>query len=310
MNSTNKYGLIYPPFLHKNSKVAIVSPSGRIADDLLQGMCKRLKNWGVLPVCGKYADESCGRFAGTEKQRLTDLQWALDAPDIDAIFCSRGGYGCVHLIDKLNWKRFHESPKWLIGYSDITILLETINLQGFASIHAPMARHFSESREEDDAMIFLQKLLFGEDLKYRLPAHSLNRYGKSEGILTGGNLSIICSLRGTVFDQIRSGRILFIEDTGEEPYRIERMMYSLKLSGILGELSGLIIGQFSDYTEDLLMLNSVYEIIANTVAEYAYPVCFDFPVGHVTRNYPLMCGGKYSFEVNADETELYTLCTL
>lgn len=293
-----------PPFLQPGDSVAIVSPSGNIDAKYLDGMASRLKSWGLDVLIGSFADAEYGRFAGTDDLRLYDLQAALDAPNIKAIFCSRGGYGCVHLLDRINWTHFRKSPKWLIGFSDITILHAAIQHQGFCSIHAPMARHFTEEDENDKSVCFLKDFLFGEKLNYVIPAHPLNRLGKTTKKLIGGNLSVLCGLRGTPFDLIPENAILFIEDIGEKPYQVERMLYNLKLGGIPEKLSGLIIGQFTEYEEDPLMMQSLYENIASLVAEYDYPVCFDFPVGHVTENYPLICGGKCDFEVLEEGVKL------
>jgi len=302
-----KKELIMPPFLQSGDKVAIVSPSGKMDVKYIEGMAARLKSCGLQVLIGSFADAEYGRFAGTDDVRLYDLQSALDAPNVKAIFCSRGGYGCVHLVHRLNWTHFKKSPKWLIGYSDITILHAAIQHQGCASIHAPMAKHFTEEDEADEAVHLLKSFLFGEKLSYAVPNHPLNKQGRATGKLTGGNLSVLCGLRGTSFDLIPENAILFIEDIGERPYQVERMLYNLKLGGILEKLSGLIIGQFTDYEEDPLMMLPLYENMASLVAEYDYPVCFDFPVGHVTKNYPLICGGNYSFEVREEGVKLELL---
>ncbi len=295
---------LIPPTLKKHNIVAIVSPSGKICTEYLDGIIKRLRNWDLVPVKGEYAEAEFGRYAGTDSERLSDLQEAMDNPEIKAIFCSRGGYGCVHLLEKLNWKKFKKHPKWIIGYSDITILHSAAQYYGFASLHAPMARHLTETAEDDIATKHLQKILFGEQISYQLPSHYLNRFGKASGILRGGNFSVLYGLRGTQFDIIPENTILFLEDIGEKPYHIERMLYNLKIGGILEKLSGLIIGQFTDYEEDTEMPLPLYETIASLVSDYDYPVCFNFPVGHVTYNLPMICGSKCSFEVSGSGVEL------
>ncbi|MCD7973132.1 MAG: LD-carboxypeptidase [Candidatus Azobacteroides sp.] len=297
-------GGVYPGFLEKGDKVCIISPSGKVSSDFLSGMEKRLRTWELEVSLGTYADAAYRRFAGTDKQRLADLQQALDNPDIKAIFCSRGGYGCIHLLDKINWSAFSCQPKWLIGYSDITVFHSAITNQGIVSVHAPMARHFTETGEDDSSLLFLKNLLFGKQVSYTLPAHPLNRTGKTKGRMTGGNLSVLSGLRGTETDIIPQGAILFIEDIGEQPYHIERMLYNFKLGGILQHLSGLIIGQFSGCKEDPQMPKPLYETISALISAYTYPVCFNFPVGHVTENYPLLCGAACCLEITSHGTSL------
>ncbi|MCL1943142.1 MAG: LD-carboxypeptidase [Candidatus Azobacteroides sp.] len=293
-----------PPFLKPGDQVAIVSPSGKINPDYIAGEMKRLQDFGLIPVPGKYVSGTYGRYAGTDAERLFDLQEALDNPGIKAVFCSRGGYGCIHLADKLQWNKFRRHPKWMIGYSDITIIHSMVQHLGFTSLHAPMARHLTEMPEDDISVRYLRKILFGERIRYRHLSHDLNRNGKTTGVLRGGNLSVLYGLRGTRFDLIPGNTVLFLEDTGEKPYHVERMMYNLKLGGILEKLSGLIIGQFSDYEEDPEMPKPLFKTIADMVSEYAYPVCFGFPVGHVTYNLPMICGGMHDFEVSEQGVDL------
>lgn len=280
-----------PQALQKGSKIIIVSPAGKIEPEFVYGAVDLLKSWGLKVEISKSALSSFGRYAGTDQERLEDLQNALDRPDIDVILCSRGGYGVIHLIENLSFQKLQEHPKWLIGYSDISILHAAMQQNGVASIHAPMCRHLSEEKEDISAL-FLKEILFGQKPTYKLESHSLNRKGTTTGILKGGNLSILASLRGTPYDINPENTILFIEDIGEKPYHIERMMYNLKLGRILQNISGLIVGQFTNYPEDSSMYKTVYQTIADVVSEYDYPVCFNFPVGHVEKNYPLICGSE------------------
>ncbi len=299
--------LRFPPFLEKGDKVTILSPSGKIDKNFLLGARKRLESWGLQVVMGKHAAGSSGRFAGTVKQRLADFQKALDDEKVKAIVCSRGGYGAVHLIDKLDFTAFKEHPKWLCGYSDITLLHELFQSEGYASLHSLMARHLAVEPEEDICTQAFKNLLFGQLPDYICGGHKLNRKGKATGMLRGGNLSVLYGLRGTKYDIPAKDTILFIEDIGERPYHIDRMMNNLKLGGVLERLSGLIVGQFTEYEEDLSMGGEVYQLIADAVKEYDYPVCFDFPVGHVKSNYPLVCGSLVELEVTKKVTELKTL---
>lgn len=302
--------LIFPPFLQEGDRVIILSPSGKIDKSFLKGAEKRLKSWGLEVVLAKHADGSDGTYAGSIRQRLDDLQNALDDEKAKVIFCSRGGYGAVHLVGKLDFTRFKEHPKWLVGFSDITALHNVFQQQGFASLHAPMARHLTVEPENDFCTQALKDILFGnlpheeERLCYTCPAHKLNHRGEGEGILRGGNLAVAYGLRGTPYDIPAEGTILFIEDVGERPHAVERMMYNLKLSGVLEKLSGLIIGQFTEYEENYSLGKELYGALADLVKEYDYPICFNFPVGHVTMNVPLINGAAVKLEVGKKEVKL------
>jgi muramoyltetrapeptide carboxypeptidase len=301
--------MVFPEFLKKDDKVIMVSPAG-VIDSILVGQAGAcIKSWGLEVVYGENVSVSYGRYSGTPEQRFFDLQKALDDPDFKAIFCSRGGYGTIQILDKLNFDRFIENPKWVIGYSDITMLHARIQMTGTASIHGGMARLLAEcyektSRNTDEPVNMLHDILFGKLPSYIAPHNELNIIGKSCGQLWGGNLAILLSLRGTKFDYIPEGGILFIEDTGEKPYAIERMLFNLKLGGVFNKISGLIVGMFSDYEEDPLMKKTVYEIISDMVSEYNFPVCFNFPVGHVKINLPLITGSTVLMEVNQDASTL------
>jgi len=298
--------MLTPPFLEKGSVVRLVSPAGFIDSELVEGAQKCLQNWGLIARIGKYAMSCYGRFSGTSEQRLFDLQEALDDTECNAIFFTRGGYGTIQILDKLNWNTFKKHPKWLIGYSDITMLHVLLQKEGIASIHGGMAKILAESlMSEQEHVQILQQILFGTLPTYHCQAHVFNRFGVAEGLLCGGNLSILYSLRGTPYDTIPEKSILFIEDIGEKPYLVDRMMHNLKLGGILSRISGLIVGTFSDYEEDPLFGKTLREIIADAVSEYTYPVCFDFPVGHDGRNLPLICGAMVRFEVGKESTFLH-----
>jgi muramoyltetrapeptide carboxypeptidase len=290
--------MINPPFLRIGDCVRLVSPAGAINPVIIDEAETCLRSWGLNVIRGKFVSSRLGRFSGSISQRLFDFQEAFDDPECKAIFCSRGGYGSVHLLSKIDFACFHANPKWLIGYSDITLLHACLQIEGFTSIHGGMAKVLV--REAKEPAMLLHDLLWGKMPEYGIKHHLLNRIGKATGPLHGGNLSILYSLRGTPYDNIPKGAVLFIEDVGEKPYAIDRMMYNLKLGGILKNLSGLIIGQFSDYEEDPDFGKSVYEIIYDAISEYSYPVCFDFPVGHVDLNLPLIMGHTVNFEVNQE----------
>lgn len=294
-----------PAFLQKGSVVRLVSPAGVIDSDLVEGADECLQGWGLDVRVGSNALNRNGRFAGTQEQRLENLQDALDDAECRAIFCTRGGYGTVQILDKIRWNGFLRHPKWLVGYSDITMLHAFLWQQGITSIHGGMAKALTESLLEGSEHVGqLKKILFGTLPTYRCEAHPLNRLGLAEGRLVGGNLSILYSLRGTPYDGIPDKSILFIEDIGERPYVVDRMMNNLKLGGILSKLSGLIVGNFSDYEEDPLFGKTMLEIIADAVTEYDYPVCYGFPVGHDGRNLPLVSGADVQFEVRPEGIRL------
>ncbi len=302
--------LIFPPYLQAGDKVIVLSPSSKIDKAFLKGARKRLEAWGLEVVMAKHAAGSNGTYAGTIRQRLDDLQAAMDDGQAKAILCSRGGYGAVHLVGKLDFTRFREHPKWLIGFSDITALHNVLQHEGFASLHAPMARHLTVEPEDDFCTEALRNLLFGNALSgdapfgYVCPGHKLNHLGEADGILRGGNLAVFYGLRGTPYDIPPEGAILFIEDVGERPHAVERMMYNLKLGGVLEKLSGLIIGQFTEYEENKSLGKELYGALADVVEEYGYPVCFGFPVGHVTMNVPLINGARVRLDVKKKEVKL------
>jgi len=293
-----------PPFLRSGDQIRLVSPSGSINPEFIDGATKALSCWGLQVTEGRSARSKYGRFAGTKEQRSADLQLALDDPHVKAVLCCRGGYGLSQIIDKTDFSQFIKSPKWLIGFSDITILHNAINNLGIASVHGIMAKHLTESPAGSDQVQRLKETLFGRMPAYNITAQPLNRVGKSHGKLIGGNLSVLMGLRGSQFDLHYKNAVLFIEDISEEPYHIDRMMQNLRFSGALSQISGLVVGQFCDCNEDPLMMQTIAEIISDAVREYDYPVCFNFPAGHVDYNLPLIMGSDVRLEVSADETML------
>jgi len=301
--------MIIPPFLQKGDCVHLVSPAGAIDQEIVKSAEDCLKSWGLHVFIGVNATNNIGRFSGNPSQRLADLQHALDDPKCKAIFCTRGGYGVIQLIDKLHLDAFRANPKWLIGYSDITMLHSLLQREGFASIHGGMAKMLAEqmnpaSNNNAEPALFLHNILWGNFPEYTVNAHPLNRRGMASGTLTGGNLSILYSLRGTPYDHIPAKSILFIEDIGEKPYVIDRIMHNLKLGGILKNLSALIVGQFTDFEEDPSFGKTVREIIADAVGDYSYPVCFNFPTGHVEQNLPLISGSLVNLSISENGVRL------
>lgn len=302
-NKLDKY-MLQPPKLQFNDKVVILSPAGKIDEELVYKAASVFSEWGLRVEISENALCQTGRFSGFVEQRLADLQNAMDDPEVKLIFCSRGGYGVVHLLDKLNFNLIKKYPKWILGYSDITALHAALQSNRIMSIHGPMAKHFAEEGSSDVAVRFTKAILAGEMVNYEIPvskyAH-LNRNGRAAGRLMGGNLAVYCSIIGSDFNKIRKGGVLFIEDIGEDPYKVDRYIYQLKLAGVFERISGLIVGQFTDFTEDNNMYSALYESIAAAVAEYSFPVCFDFPVGHVKLNFPLVMGKKVILSVKEDK---------
>jgi muramoyltetrapeptide carboxypeptidase len=293
-----------PSFLKPLDQIRIISPSGIANHEYIDGAKKVLEGWGLNATEGEYARFEYGRFAGTKEQRTSDLQKALDDPSVKAILCSRGGYGLAQIIDKLDFTGFVKSPKWVIGFSDISILHNVINNLGIESIHGIMGMHLSTLPGDSKQVQYLKKLLLGIQPEYIFPNEPNNKTGQAKGRLIGGNMSVIMGLRGSEYDLKYRNAILFIEDVGEKPYQIDRMIQNLRLSGILAKISGLIIGQFSECEEDPLMMQSVQELILSAVNEYGYPVCFNFPAGHVEYNLPFILGGNIDLLITKDRTEL------
>jgi len=293
-----------PPTLQLNDQIRIISPAGSINPEYIDGAIKVLTNWGFRVTEGEYARSEYGRFAGTPEQRLSDIQQAFDDPTVKAVLCSRGGYGVAQIIDKLDFSKFVEHPKWLIGFSDITILHNTITNLGISSIQGVMAKQFFELPDDSEQLQRVKDILFGILPAYNLPNEQNNRTGQAHGRLIGGNLSVLMALRGSRYDLNYKDSILFLEDVGEKPYQIDRMIQNLRFSGVLEQLSGLVAGQFSECDEDPLMMQTIQEVILNAVKEYDYPVCFNFPTGHVDYNLPIISGSKVSLLVTKDRTEL------
>ncbi len=286
--------------------IRIVSPSGAIDPTLIENAKTTLCNWGFSVSEGQFARGKYGRFAGTKEERISDLQNAINDPEVNLILCSRGGYGLAQIIDKIDFSAFNNHPKLLLGLSDITILHSALAQHNIPSLHCIMAKQIAELSEDSQAKIYLREILTENKMpNYQLPTHELNRVGQTEGILRGGNLSVLYGLRATPYDlPLDEETILFIEDIGENAYHIDRMIQNLRLSGVLKRLKGLIVGQFTNCPEDPSMSASIYESIANAVSEYNYPVCFNFPAGHVDDNLPLMLGAPVSLNITSQSSEL------
>lgn len=288
-----------PPYLKKGDTIGLVAPAGYMPEEKFQTCINILHKWGFKTVLGKTPGHQFHYFAGNDKDRTKDLQLMLDSKKIDAILCVRGGYGVGRIIEKLDFSKFMEHPKWLIGFSDITVLHNHIFSKcNVATLHAPMAAAFNDDGFKNEYIKSLHDALTGGKANYVAASHPFNHKGIASGILVGGNLSLLSHLVGTPSDIKTKNKILFIEDTGEYIYNIDRMMYQLKRSGKLEGLKGLVVGRFSDMNDTTIPFGqTVEESIRDIVNEYKYPICFDFPVGHQDENYALKVGVKYTLNV-------------
>jgi len=291
-----------PPFLKTGDTILIIGTARARSKDQIEPAIAILKSWGLKVELGNNVFKKHHQFAGTDEQRASNLQWAIDHKKAKAVLIAGGGYGTLRIIDKVNFNSLKKNPKWFIGYSDTTILqarLQTLNL---ASIHATMAFQFPKNKE---ATASIKTLLFGEKINYKLKKNKLNRSGKVKAELVGGNLSLIYGLSGSVDDIDTKNKILFIEDLDEQLYHIDRMMMQLKRSGKLKGLKGLIVGGMSDMKDNAIPFGkTANEIILDAVKDHTYPVCFDFPAGHIEKNIALYLGKKAKLNVEKNKVTL------
>ena len=306
---------LIPKFLKQGDRVGITSPAGYISAEEIQPAAERLEGWGFKIEVGNTIGKKDFTYGGTDEERTKDFQQMLDDPKVKAILCARGGYGVIRIIDKLNWNKFKLKPKWIIGFSDITIFHSHLNRNfNIASIHSKMCNSFPDdwSKAEPiqiETIESIEKALKGEKMKYTANVNSQNKLGTAEGVLIGGNLKTLETLAGTSSDINTAGKILFVEDTNEYLYSIDRMFWNLKRTGKLAKLKGLIIGGFKIKvevdTEDFG--KTLQDIVLEKVKKYSYPVCFDFPVGHQKNNFALKCGVRHQLKVSADGSILLEL---
>ena len=296
-----------PPFLTPGDTIAIVCPAGYMPREKAKPCIDTMQQWGYTVRTGPTLGGDSGNyFSGNDEARLADFQKMLDDPDVKAILCGRGGYGLSRIIDRIDFSRFRQSPKWIIGYSDITVLHSHIEANfDIATLHAPMAGAFNDGGAEDPYVQSLRRALAGEKTDYACPSHPFNRAGQATAPLTGGNLALIAHLAGSSSAVATEGKILFLEDIGEYLYNIDRMLRQLKRSGRLDRLAGLIVGSFTDLNDTTRPFGAaVDEIILDCIKEYDYPVCFGFPVGHATANVALKTSVKYDLKIDEGRTTL------
>lgn len=291
-----------PPFLKPGDTIGIVCPAGYMPIEKATTCINTLKKWGYKVVKGKtLGGKSKNYFSGTDTERLNDLQLMLDNENINAIVFGRGGYGTTRILDGINWKKFKKNPKWIIGFSDITVLHGYMHEQlGISSIHGPMVGAFNKG--ENRFTLSLKDTLESKPVVYLSKPHVYNKLGKTKAQVVGGNLCLLCHCIGSNAEIDTDGKILFIEDIGEQLYNIDRLMMQLKRAGKLKKLKGLIVGGFTDSMDTERPFGKTsYEIIADIVKEYTYPTCYGFPVGHWQENVAIVVGQKYKLSISADQ---------
>ncbi|MDC1371309.1 LD-carboxypeptidase [Flavobacteriaceae bacterium] len=302
-----KTQLIQPESLKSGDTISILAPSGVLNnfDNKITKAINIFKSWGLNVVLGNHIYDKNGHFAGTDKNREKDFQKALDNKNIKAIWCARGGYGAVRIIDKLNFDNYLKNPKWIIGFSDITVIHNKLNFLNSESIHAMMITGFEDIGQNNDSLSKLKNVLFGDSLSYSITSNKNNKTGKSEGIIVGGNLTLIQSTIGSKTELKMKDKILFIEEIGEYAYHIDRMLYSLKRAGYFENCKGLIVGQISDVKKNTTDFGrSINELILDVLDEYNFPILFDFPAGHEKTNFPIILGRKVILEVSKSDSKV------
>ncbi len=292
--------MIIPPYLQKNDTIGVVCPSGFMPAENYQTCINTLTEWGFKTRLGTTPGNQFHYFAGTDEERRNDLQQMLDDQEIKAILCARGGYGLSRIIDQLNFKKFVKHPKWIIGFSDITVLHAHIFQEyKIATLHAPMAGAFNEGEHNNEYVLSLKDALLGKTASYSVEANELNSLGKCEGKLIGGNLALVAHLVGSASSFNTKNKILFLEDIGEYLYNVDRMMIQLKRAGMLDKLAGMIFGGFTDMKDTTIPFGqTIEEILQYHMRDYDYPVCYNFPVSHAKENYALKVGVKHRLEVS------------
>ncbi|MBR5639979.1 MAG: LD-carboxypeptidase [Muribaculaceae bacterium] len=300
--------MIIPPFLKPGDKFAIISPSGTVLPERVEGAVRAIEKWGFVPVVGEHCKGEYHAYnvithSAPPEHRLADLQWALNDPQVRAILCSRGGYGAVHLLENLDLTLLAHDPKWLIGFSDISALHAAWHRVGVVSIHSPMAKHLTLYGSDNETNRINYNILTGKGLPtYNELPHRHNRKGIATATITGGNLAVLMGLLATPYNIIKPGNILFLEDVAEQVYQVQRLLYHLKLANILPRLAGLIVGQFTKHRGD--DTSAMQDMIHDMVAPYDYPVAFNFPIGHVQRNVPIVEGTTATLEVSDTNVKL------
>ncbi|WP_246286265.1 S66 peptidase family protein [Winogradskyella ludwigii] len=300
--------LIQPPYLKAGDTIAIVAPSGILKhrEREVQQAVDLLKSWGLYAVVGKNVFSKSNHFAGTDEERCADLQNAMDDPKISAIWCARGGYGTVRVLDKLNYIKFRKNPKWIIGYSDITALHNQVHNEGFQSLHALMCVSLTKDiGDVKEAVSTFKSAIFGNPENYILEGSKYNEIGEASGELVGGNLTMLHTMLGSDTSIDTTGKILFIEEIGEYKYHIDRMLQSMKRAGYFDNLNGLVVGDMSRMrTNTTLWGTSVEQLILDALEDYDFPIAFNMPAGHEKDNRALVLGKVVNLKVEKNESKL------
>ncbi|RTZ02417.1 LD-carboxypeptidase [Flavobacterium sp. RSP49] len=302
-NSQAQYNMITPPSLQKGDTVAILATARKNTDDNLKPAIDLLHSWGLEVAIGSTIGLDDNQLAGTDEQRATDFQQQLDNPNIKAIWCVKGGYGTVRMIDLLDFTAFRKNPKWVIGFSDVTVLHNHLNTMGFKSIHGIMP--ITAPRATPEAIKTMRIALFGEKLSYNITPFVMNRPGKATGELVGGNLSILYSLLGSPSAIDCSDKILFLEDLDEYLYHIDRMMMNLKRNGCLESVKGIVVGSMTKMKDnDIPWGKNAIEIIEDVTKKYSIPILYNFPAGHIQDNRALILGNTVTINVSEKSSTL------
>jgi len=295
--------MIQPPFLQPGDTIYITAPAKAIEESVVLEAKKTLETWGLNVRVAPHCLGRAAYFSGTDAERLADFQHGLDDPSIKAILCARGGYGCVRIVEELDWTAFQQNPKWIVGFSDVTVFHQKINQLGVESIHGIMPLGFTEGSME--AKETLHKALFGESIILEASPVKENCMGTAKGSLIGGNMTIIYSLIGTELSYTFKNKILFIEDIGEQIYKVDRMLHAFKLAGIFNQISGLILGGFTEMEDtDVPFGKTIEELISEQVVNLGIPVAFNVPIGHIPDNQAVVVGRTVTLTVTQTKSTL------
>jgi len=290
--------MIFPEYLQKGDRIRIVAPAGKVSKEKVFPGIELLQDFGYEVIIGRHVFDRYFQYSGTDQQRISDFQEAINDPQTKAIICARGGYGSVRIIEKLDFSPLLKNPKWLVGFSDITVFHSVLNKLGLVSIHGAMPAFFLENKKPTKSFYSLMEVLTSGNSEIKFEPNSLNYNGNCSGELIGGNLSLLYSLQGTPWHLNTKGKILLIEDLSEYLYHLDRMMQNLKLSGQLSDLAGLVVGGFTEMQDNESPYGkSANEIIHEAVEGCHFPVCFDFPSGHIPKNLSLVLGANHHLEV-------------
>ncbi|WP_412767103.1 S66 peptidase family protein [Tenacibaculum vairaonense] len=299
--------LVTPPYLQKGDTVALVAPAGILKNrkNVIDKAKQLLEDWGLKVVYGKHMFNQGNHFAGTDDERCQDFQEAMDNPNVKAIWCARGGYGSVRILDKLDFSKFKDSPKWVIGYSDITAFHNHIHNLGIETLHAMMGTSMQDKKEDIPHTIStFKKALFGERLSYEITSSKYNRKGNVSGELIGGNIAILTSMLGSESQMSTEGKILFIEEIGEYKYSIDRMLQSLKRAGYFTKIKAVVVGDMTKIKKNTTPWGSSIKQLILEVLPKNIPVLFDFPAGHEPDNRALIMGRNVELEIKDQESKL------